>query len=199
MNGGQFTLLVLHYLLVAIAAAGVLLLCFVDWRWARKPITAESQRASVQRRFLRQFHLLTIAALAAGLVTGLTLWYLYDNSPATSIKFQLAAGVRALYQERGLSLLGSLFFSFLCHAVVYQQWQTEVRRNPLQPASWPRVVLLLSATNLLYHFPLWFVMVSLLAQRGTVDETSFARANYYQLLHDGELSARLFHHWGALL
>jgi hypothetical protein len=64
---------------------------------------------------------------------------------------------------------------------------------------WHRLLAVLAATNLLYHFPPLFTMLSLMNARPELAGELLARSLYVELLRDRELLARVAHHWLASL
>ena len=60
---------------------------------------------------------------------------------------------------------------------------------------WHRVLAVLAATNVLYHFPPFFTMLSLMSTRAELANASLDRSLYVELFTDSETLARVAHHW----
>jgi hypothetical protein len=64
---------------------------------------------------------------------------------------------------------------------------------------WHRLLAIFASTNLLYHFPPLFTMISLLSTRGELADATLDRSQYLRFIGEGELVARVVHHWLASL
>ena len=60
---------------------------------------------------------------------------------------------------------------------------------------WHRLLAIFAATNLLYHFPPLFTMISLMSTRPELASAVLDRSLYVELFTDGETLARVAHHW----
>ncbi len=62
---------------------------------------------------------------------------------------------------------------------------------------WHRVLAVFAATNLMYHFPPLFTIISVLSLRPDLKVETLDRATFRKMLLDGEVLSRVIHHWLA--
>jgi hypothetical protein len=172
----------LHLVAVNTAAAAPLLCVAVEWRAARRTDLAASNLG-------RRLAILSLAALGLGaLLGGLLLAILWHSDRA-----YWSALARVPAHRRWFTAV-ELAFYVACMAPYAMLW--ERARNQ---RFWHRLLAILAATNLLYHFPPLFTMLSLMNTRPELGAAVLDRALYVQLLTDPELMARVAHHWLASL
>jgi hypothetical protein len=171
-----------HLAAVNIASAGPLVCAFIDWR-ARGDVDSPSVDAS--RRLAR----LGLFTLALGILLG----------------FALLGILWAMDEERYLATLGrvpsdrwwfaaaEIGFYYLC-MTPYALMSKGANRSRV----W-LLLPLLAATNLLYHFPPLFGVVSVAAERDAVHGLELTRDVYRQIATDPQTLSRIVHHWLAAL
>jgi hypothetical protein len=173
---------VLHLIAVDIAAAGPLLCVALEWRGLRRS-SADADRLA------KRFAKLTLYALAVGAsLGGLLLIILHHRSPA------YWSAVERVPAQRWWFAGAEVMFFVACMLCYIALWD-RMRRWPF----WHRLLAIAAATNLMYHFPPLFTMISLLSTRSELADTPLDRALYVQFLFDREFLARVAHHWLASL
>ncbi len=175
-------LLAFHLLCVAAATGGPLLCVPLEWREARGD--GASGRAG------RYLQTAALALLAAGTVVGLFVGaLLWDDAMRDVVVRQLASKVFFGVWE--------LVFSAACMAGHVIWWKLAPR-----PAVWHRAIRTLlplaAGTNLLYHFPFLFVVLSRQVAAGSGGEAIDATA-FRHLMMEGEVLSRTMHFWLAAL
>jgi hypothetical protein len=169
----------LHLLCVDLAAAGPLLCIWLR----RREVRAGDVIAGETGRRLAWW---SVAALVAGIAIGLVRLGLYavDDS-------QWWTAFLAVPRSRLWFGLAELGFSLACLATVAVLWQR------LRP-KWQYLLLLLAATNLLYHFPPLFAAVRLAAaETGAAGE--WTKAELFSRMFSTAALARVAHVWASSL
>lgn len=175
-------LLALHLLCVNVASAGPLVCLWLEWREGRGDVLAG--RAG---RYLAQVSLqLFVVAIVLGLAIGWILW-----SP------EYAASIRKLGSRVHFGV-AEIVFSLALMAGHFVWWRRA--KDCSRRARIVRSLLPLAAgTNLLYHFPFLFVVLSRIVS-GTDDvSVPLTGAEFRQRMMDGEVLARTVHFWLASL
>jgi hypothetical protein len=85
---------------------------------------------------------------------------------------------------------GEVVFYFVCMVPYVLLWERARGQR-----WWHRLLAVLAATNLLYHFPPLFVMLSLMSSRPELAGAALDRTQYVELFTDPETLARVAHHW----
>ncbi len=85
---------------------------------------------------------------------------------------------------------GELVFYLGCMLVYLRFWERACAWRWLH-----RLVAIFAATNLLYHFPPLFTMLSLMSHRPELSDAVLDRALYVELFTASETLARVVHHW----
>lgn len=173
-------LLSIHLLCVAAATGGPLLCVALEWREARGD--SASGRAG---RYLQTASLvLLVAGAVVGLGAGAVLW---DDVMRDVVTRQLASKVFFGVWE--------LVFSILCMVGHVVWWKLAPR-----PALWHRAVRMLlplaAGTNLLYHFPVLFIVLSRQVAAGSGGHVIDASAFRHHMI-DPEVLSRTLHFWLA--
>ena len=169
-------LLAAHLLAVDVASAGPLVALWCEWREARG--CAAAGRAG---RFL-------VGAACVGLVAGGLLglaagWIVWDDD-FRSLLGRLSSKIHFGGWE--------LLFSLVLLSVQLAWWRGDPQATRFRRL-WRGLVGLLAGTNLLYHFPVLFVVISTLARRGEVAGPAITSSQFRQLLVESEVLARTTH------
>ena len=166
-----------HLMSVNIASAGPLICIWLHFRASRRGDQAAN---FVGRRLAK-------AAVTMLLVGGML--------GVVNLMISMAAGdanyVSALKQfppRRYHFAIAELVFSLVLSGAYWALW------DKMKGLTWLHALLaLLSATNLLYHFPLLLTMISVVATRPELAEQTIDLAAYRQLLVDPEVVSRTVH------
>jgi hypothetical protein len=172
-----------HLLAVNLAAAGPIVAPLAEWRGTRRRLP-EFDAAALG---LAKWSILA-AAIGFGLgllaLAALTVWSSADSAYFDAIK-QVTTG-------RWWFTGGELVFYFVCMAAYLLLWRRLVRFRLAH-----RAIAVAAGTNLLYHFPALFTILSLLVERPELHGKMLDRQLYLRLLFDAETLARVFHVWLA--
>jgi hypothetical protein len=76
-----------------------------------------------------------------------------------------------------------------------RQGESSIGETPPRARWWHRLLAVLAATNVLYHFPPLFTMLSLMSTRPELADAPLDRSLYVELFTDSETLARVAHHW----
>ena len=168
-------LLTFHLLCVNLAIAGPLVCMFCEWREGRGNLAAG--------RAGRDLAKASILALLLGAATGVLLGWLRWNPEFRDALVQLERKLR----------FGAIEIVF---SLVLMAWHWWWWRGPESRARWGRqIVLLLAGTNLLYHFPTLFAILSYVqnAAEPVVDGGAISAADFRQLLAAPAVLAQAVH------
>ena len=160
----------LHLLAVDLAMAGPLLAVWLEWRAARNGEPATDSLA----RGLAGW---SLAALAVGIGLGLLALALVPTGD--TLPYRRAIGL--LDARRWWFVGGELLFYFIAAGAYVGFWR--------QMKNWPnchRALAVVAATDLIYHFPPLFAVVSTLSLRPQLWGGPLDHKLYWQLLLDGE-------------
>jgi hypothetical protein len=167
-----------HLVAVNVAAAGPLYCVIVEWSATRRGDSAVIALA-------RRFAVLSLAGIGAGVVIGgallAILWYVESS-------YWSALG--RVPAHRWWFFGGELVFYLVCMFAYVMLWNTARGRR-----FWHRLLAVMAATNVLYHFPPLFTMLSLMSSRPELADATLDRSLYVELFTDGETLARVSHHW----
>jgi hypothetical protein len=172
-----------HLLLVDLAMAGPLLAVGLQWRARRRGDSAASPLA-------RRLAACSMASAAIGIGLGLAALVLAPHTESDQYR-------RALGQipaSRWWFVVGELAFYFVCMAAYVGPWRRLER--------WPRshaVLAILAGTDLMYHFPPLFSVISTLSMRPNYWDKPLDHALYWKLLLEGQTLAMVLHHWLAAI
>lgn len=175
-----------HLLCVNLAAAGPLICIWLDCMGRRR------QHSDLWATAVTKMALASLLALQAGVVFGLLSagWLYHQQNTA-----YLDAFLRV--QSRALWGVAEIAFSLVC-LLTYFAWARYGRRE----ARWQRVVhrtlAVATATNLLYHFPPLFAILSELAQLPD-QPGKVSSADFRDWLMEPLVIAKSLHVWGASL
>lgn len=181
-------LLSVHLMLVDLAMAGPLAALWLESGGSR---SGSEKRVAIARTMLRW----SATSLAIAIVLGGVLLTLFWYSDRYENYFDAISKVP---RSRLWSGLGELVFYYLCLGA-HAFW---LRRPPIgKPLRYfMRLLPVMAATDLMFHFPPLFAVISVLAgrpsQRGAI-ETVLGRGDYYSLLIDAEVLSRVVHVWIA--
>ena len=164
-------ILSMHLLCVNVAAAGPLVCLWLEWKEA-----GEDELAGRVGRFLAWASLaFLVAGGLLGLVIGILLWDDAYRVVLQRFPARIRYGIWELLFSFALMLLHSLWWGWA--------------RRPSSAHRVGRALLpLLSGTNLMYHFPFLFVIISDVAGGFVSPESTFR-----QLIVDGSVAARVIH------
>ena len=172
--------LALHLLCVNVAAAAPLICLWCEWREAR----GNSLAGELGRFLAKSAVVLFCVGMLLGLLVGALLW---------SEKY---SAVLSYLSSKVLFGVAELGFSLVLLAIYIPWWKrftTCSTGHRLGRAMLP----FLAGTNLMYHFPILFVIISNLMQLETTPKHALDAAGFRQLMMDGEVMARVVHFWLA--
>jgi hypothetical protein len=174
-------LLAIHLLAVNFAMAVPLVCIWLEWRES----TREDELAASLGRSLAQA---SIASLLFGVTLGgLLLWWIWRQDLSAFYRT-----VGKLPTERWGFLIAEILFYVGCMAAYVGLWN-RLRTRRL----WHRLLAIVAATNLLYHFPPLFVMLSVVSSRPDLADLPYDHQAYLRLWADAEVLSRVMHHWLA--
>ena len=127
--------------------------------------------------------------LFGGTLGALMLWWMWRLEHAT---YESVFGI--LPAARWWFLIGELVFYFVCMAGYALLWHRLHSRR-----FWHRVLAVVAATNLIYHFPPLFVSLSVASTRADMAGRPYDHKAFLQLWGDGEVLSRIVHHWLAAI
>ena len=173
-------LLALHLMCVNVAAAGPLVIPWLERRWARDDLLARNTG-----RFLAWASvLLLIIGSLLGLLVGVAKWTTDYQQVLSQFSSRIYYGV------------WELAFSLIL-MVVAAIWLSRARQSTLA-GRWIRATIwILATTNLLYHFPFLFALVSDVSAGHITLEGPISSADFRRLIADPSVLARVTHHWLA--
>ena len=175
----------LHLLAVDLAMAGPLISVWLEWSGMRR---GDAGSAAVARR-------LASWSLAAGIVgIGLGLLALAVLPHFESEPYRRALG--AVSPRRWWFAGWELLFYVCCLGAYIGPWQW-FRRGRLRRVI-HRGLAIVGATDLMYHFPPMFAVLSTISTRPALwGESLDNRPLFWRLLLEGETFSRVVHHWLA--
>jgi hypothetical protein len=177
------TIFTIHLLAADLAMAGPLLAIWLELRGNRR---GDELAGQIGRRLAWW----SIGAFLAGITLGLlTVVALPRVEPAA---YREAFG--RVPASRWWFAAGEVAFSLVCMALYAGLWNWGWFARHRW---WHRLLAVLAATNLLYHFPPLFTMISTLSMRPDLKGQVLDVDLYRQLLFDGETLSRVVHHWLA--
>ena len=192
-----------HLIAVNVAAAGPLFCVALEWRGMRR---GDSAILAIARRFA----VLSLASFAAGVFSGAMLlaiiWYVEPS---------YWAAIRRVPEHRWWFFGGEIVFYLVFMVAYVWLWNGGVGRHValrdadaslrhgessigvirLRGRLWHRLLAIMAATNVLYHFPPLFTMLSLMSTRPELADATLDRSLYVRLFTDAETLARVAHHW----
>ena len=166
-----------HLLAVGVATAAPFVCVLCDWRSRRR---GDAELARVGRRLAGDCFWLFLVGVALGFIQ--LAWLLWRGSPED------VEALRAMPVSRwwfGVVELLIYLACMLAYWYGYDRWQ---RRG------WHRLLAIAAGTNLGYHFPALFTIVSVVGERSELWGTTI---NFRVLLTDRETIARVLHFWLA--
>ena len=172
-------LLAVHLLCVNVASAGPLVAIWLDWRANRDELAARVGRFLVWISFI-----LLVAGSCFGLLLGFSLWS--DSYRSVFELFQ-----RRIYFGFW-EILFSLVLMLFCAS-----WWSLVPKSSTVGRSFRSLLQVLAATNLLYHFPFLFVVLSDVANGHTSPKEVIDAADFRQIIATGSVWIRVVHIWLA--
>jgi hypothetical protein len=174
-------LLAAHLLAVNLGSAGPLLCIWLHRRAFRH---GDPVAETVGRDLAK----IALAAATVGLILGgaVLAWMFYQaDSP-----FLRAAG--RFPPSRWWFAAGEIAFYYVCMFAYLALWNRWSERR-----FWHGLLAVLAATNMLYHFPPLWTMVTTLAQHPQMAELHIDPVQYRRLLVDPEIASRVVHSWLA--
>lgn len=174
-------LLAIHLVAVNLAMAGPLVCVWLDWRESRE----KDELAGSLGRSLAQA---CLASILVGVAVGAALlWWTWQQDLSTFYRT-----VGKLPAQRWGYLIAEILFYLACMTAYMGLWN-RLRTHRL----WHRLLAVVAATNLLYHFPPLFVMLSVVSSRPEVAALPYDHQAYLRLWGDAEVLSRVMHHWLA--
>jgi hypothetical protein len=169
-----------HLVAVNIAAAGPLLCVAVEWRGTRR---GRPDMVAASRRLAGW----SLAGFLAGIVIGTALLAILWRGDGS-----YWAALHRVPAHRWGFFGGELVFYLACMIAYVVLWNRARSQR-----SWHRLLAVLASTNVLYHFPPLFTMLSLMSTRPELADLTLDRSLYVELFTDPETLARVAHHWLA--
>lgn len=183
MNLSLFVpLLVAHLLAVNLAAAGPLASLLLEWLAARRGSTVGDE---IARKLARH----VLGAFALGIVLGsvfLALLWRREGDP-------FVAAVQRFSPAKLWFAGGELVFFAVCQWLYLWMWNRPWRQTTSGRFT-HRVLAVLAATNLLYHFPPMMVVIAEIAAGQLAAPGVIDAAAYRELVYTPEVAARSVHH-----
>ena len=174
-------LLAIHLLAVNLAMAGPLVCIWLEWREStRRDESAGSLGRSIAWACIGS----VLIGVALG---GLLLWWIWQQDLSA---FDRTVG--KLPAERWGFLIAEILFYAVCMAAYVGLWN-RLRTRRL----WHRLLAVVATTNLMYHFPPLFVMLSVVSTRPELAALPYDHQTYLRLWADAEVLSRVMHHWLA--
>lgn len=169
-------LLAFHLMSVNVATAGPLICMWLDWREGRG-----CELAGRAGRYLAGVSLsLFVVGMGLGALTAYLAW---DETHYNLLMRRMPTKVQYGIME--------LLFSLVLMGVYAMWWKFSQRSR------WQRIVrmilILFSATNLIYHFPALFLKVPQLVANGEASGSVMGTEDFRQWLMDGEILSRTIH------
>lgn len=173
-------LLAVHLMCVNVGSAGPAVCIWLEWREWRG-----DQLAGRAGRYLAGLSIwLLIGGMALGVAMGFLLWSPEYRSAIVQLRSRVEFGVWEL-----------LFSLFLMGAQLF--WWKRATASPFWQRAIRTFLLLLAATNLLYHFPILFVVISQVSAAGASVETTIDSAEFRTRMFHPEVLSRTAHFWLA--
>jgi hypothetical protein len=173
----------IHLLAADLAMAGPLVSLWLEWRERRHGERLPGQVG-------RGLAWWSIGALALGVALGLLAVVVLPRVEPAAYR-EVFGRVPA---SRWWYAAGEVAFSLVCMALYAGLWNWAWFARHRW---WHRLLAVLAATNLMYHFPPLFTMISTLSMRPDLRGRVLDVDLYRKLLLDGETLSRVVHHWLA--
>ncbi len=172
----------LHLLCVSVGTSGPLVCLWLEWR--------EGRGSELAGHVGRRLALSSLALLIVGILLGFLLgWFVWSPQLRQAL---------VLLNSRITYGLVELAFSLILMATQVIWWHAGSKSSAWQ--RWARMgLLLLAGTNLLYHFPFLFVILTDLAGQNLNDREPLASSEFRHAMMQGEILARTVHFWLASL
>lgn len=179
-----------HLLLVNLASAGPLWAVWLDARSVRRgSADAPSPEFGQLGRRLGWFSLAALAGgIGLGVLQGVLVWQAGDTA--------FFRALSALWQSKIVFGFWEIGFSALCVAGYLLWWQLGKRRSLWQRVV-SRLLAVVAATNLLYHFPTLFSILRLVASGDASVQPPIDSAEFRTLLIEPEVIWFTLHFWLA--
>ncbi len=174
----------LHLLAVDVAMAGPLLAIWLQWRESR---FQDRVAGEVGRRLAGWSLAIGAAGMGLGLLS-VVLLPVGESSPYRTAFGRIPAA-------RWWYVVAELAFYIVVMWAYVGLWRRLTRTRTGRVVH--RGLAVMASTNLLYHFPPLFVVISALSLRPELWHVEFDRRLYWQLLLENESLARVAHHWLA--
>lgn len=175
----------IHLILMNFASVAPLLAIWLDVRSTRQ---GNEQIASIGRTIGLWSILALILGILVGLIQGVLIWLQGDE-----VYFQ---AVDSVWDSKIIYGFWEIAFSIVCIAGYLAWWRFAKRAQTWQRVL-SRLLAVLAATNLLYHFPTLFTILGLIA-RGEVEvEAPVDSSQFRSLLVHGEVIWFTLHFWFA--
>ncbi len=174
-------LLALHLLCVNVATAGPLVCMWFETRERKDPLVRRTGQ------FLANA---SVVLLVVGIVIGFWVgWLSWSPTYREALSF---------LSRRIVTGLAEIAFSLILMAI-YAWWFVAVR----EPSRWHRVgratLPLLASTNLMYHFPLLFVILTNTIGQSNLPGEPLGSAEFLRMISQSDVLARIVHFWMASL
>ncbi len=171
-----------HLLAADVAMAGPLVAIWIEWRGqsSAEPVASEQ----IARRLAVWSVAGIVVAVGLGLVAVFALPHLEPRG------YREAFG--QVPASRWWNAAGEIVFFVICMIPYIAFWRWFARHR-----WWGRLVAVMAATDLIYHFPPLFTIISTLSLRPELKGKELDVALYHRLMYEGESFSRIVHHWIA--
>ena len=181
----RIIILSLHLILMNLASVGPILSIWLDARSVRQK---DEEVASLGRTIGWWSVGALILGIVAGLLQGVLIWSQGNDAYFSAIS--------SVWDSKVTFGIWEIIFSLAC-TVGYLTWWKLGERSGLWQRLLSRFLAILSATNLLYHFPTLFTILGLIA-RGEVEiDPPVDSSEFRSLLLNGEVIWFTLHFWFA--
>jgi hypothetical protein len=170
-----------HLLAVDLAMAGPLVAIWLEGRETR---LGDALAGRIGRRLAAWSLAAATIGIGLGLVAVVALAQLESSAYRETFS--------RVQSYRWWGVAWELAFYVVCIAAYVLLWE-RLRRHRW----WHRGLAVLATTNLIWHFPALFTIISTLTMRPDLKDLPLDRALYWKLLLDGETMSRVVHHWLA--
>jgi hypothetical protein len=178
----------IHLLAVDIAMAGPLLAVWLRWRARRGSATLAGARDLSVDLLGRRMAAWSLASAALGVALGIVALLLVPQAEAAPYSRALGR----LTATRWWFVAAEVVFYFVTLGAYFLLWRRMDRWPILHGA-----LAVVAATDLIYHFPPLFAVVSTLSLRPNLWGVPLDHALYWRLLLEGDTLSRVVHDWLA--
>jgi hypothetical protein len=172
-----------HLLAVDVAAAGPLMAIWLEWR--------ETRRGDVLAGEIgRRLAIWSLGAAVIGVGLGLLAVFALPSLEPPEYRQAFGRVAHSLWWW-ATAELAVYVVCVAAYILLWKRWQAH--------RFWHRALAVLASTNVLYHFPTLFTIISALSMRPQLAELPLDAPLFRRMLVQGEVVSRVVHHWLASL